>query len=298
MGLKPYALRKTVHVKLFDPRGRVALTWEKKLSARPPAGYVPLGWDVPPGADGKLWSFTVWPRNRSVERMYVRLEGPAWLATSPDAFFLPKGELPPRRILKRRTPQLPGKRRFLAIAAGKTLVMPRGKKKGPGRYERIASAAGTVELRLRPWWGPDDLQNRMLFRCGRLIVHRRTCIGTYVAMAKRTVQCGFVMGRGHWHHAAIVWGPADKGKGLTTTRLYINGVCVGQMSQRTSAFGDWTGKHILVGSAFPLDIDDLRISDLPRYIEDFDPGPLGKPDEHALVQLDFEGKLPPFAEVK
>ena len=117
-------------------------------------------------------------------------------------------------------------------------------------------------------------------------------------MGDSTMQSGFAMAGGQWYHAAIVWGKSEKDERLTSTRLYIDGVLLGSTSQSTLSLGDWTGKCIRIGSAVPLDIRGLRVWDVARYSEDFDPGSFGRPDEHALVQLGFDGALPACAKVR
>jgi hypothetical protein len=111
-------------------------------------------------------------------------------------------------------------------------------------------------------------------------------------------QSGFVMGAGRWYHLAVVWEPKRQGSPATDTRLYIDGVLFGELNwQVTKGLGDWTGNVIRIGSDVPLEIDDLRISSVPRYKADFDPSPLAAADEHTLAQLDFEDNLPAFAKL-
>jgi len=298
LGLKAQVMRTTLMTRVYDPQGVQVLESTKELGSSPLKEYEPLEWEVPHGADGKLWSLSFWPRNAANERVYVRLEGPPYLATAPEAFFIPEAALPPRDNLEKEAESVPGMGKFLAIPAGKGLEIARGAKKDAGLYEHIFAPEGTVEFRIRPQWTSDDLHNRALLRCGKLHVYRRGSIGTYFVMNGVTMQSGFAMAGGQWYHVAVAWGRAADDENMVETGLYINGVLLGRTSQEQSSFGDWTGDVIRIGSAVPLDIDDLRVSSVARYREDFDPIPLAPADPHVLVQLDFSDVLPDFAQVK
>jgi len=298
MRFKAQLMRTTLSVEVYDPSGRSVLTWKKELGAHPLSEYQPLEWEVPPGSDGKLWSFSFCPRNLFNERVYVQIDGHPYLATSPAAFFIPELELASRSTLSQESESRRAEGKHIAIPARKALEISRGAERGAGRYERIAASEGTIEFLVRPRWAPDDLNNRELVKCGKLYTYRRGSIGTYVVLGSTALQSGFAMAGGQWYHVTVVWGKSDKDESLLDTRLYVNGVDAGGQSQETAVLGDWTGASIRIGSSVPLDIDEVRVSDMARYGEDFDPGPFGQADEHALVQLDFEGPLPAFAKVK
>ena len=291
MQVRAQILRTMLQVRVFDPEGRVVKPWQTRVTSKPLMDYAAIEWDVPAGADGKVWSFTTVPNDR-LAGLYVKLDGPPWLATSADGFFDPKVKLPPRSTLKKPDPSAPPAGKFLSAPAGKALTISRGADKGAGRYERINASQGTIEFRLRPGWASDDIRDRHLMRCGKMRIYRRGSIGTYLYVGNRGKQSGFVLAPGHWHHMALVWSTADKG--TTSFRLYVNGVSLGG----PSAAGDWTGKDIRIGSTVPLDIGNLRVSAAARYKKNFDLRPLGKPDKQTLVQLDFDGKLPSFAKIR
>ena len=294
--LKAQVLRSEVLVDVFDPRGVVVTKWKKDVGASPLADYATIGWDVPAGMDGKLWSVGVEPSTGVVERLYLQLDGPPYVATSPGAFFVPDAPLPakPAPQPAHAGPASMGK--ALSVPAAQALCISRGEGKGEAQYERIAAKQGTIEFWLRAAWDPDELRDLNILTCGQMRAYRRSCIGTYVGMAGQVRQSGFVMGANRWYHLAIVWSPDDKARVATDTRLYVDGVSVGTLNwQAQSGLGDWTGPAIRIGSAVALEIDDLRVSDVARYAKDFGPGALPAVDGHTLVQLDFEAPLPASA---
>jgi len=293
MRVRAQILRTMLRVRVFNPQGRSVKVWQTEVTSNPLTDYTPIEWGVPAGADGRLWSFTALP-NDKLAGLYVKLDGPPWLAASAPAFFIPEGKLAPRSTLRTPDPSEPAPGKFLSIPAGKALTISRGAEKGAGRYERLAASEGTLEFRLRPGWASDDVSDRSLVRCGKMRVFRRGSIGTYLYVGSQGNQSGFVMAPGHWYHVAIVWNTPDKGRGATAFRLYVNGVGLGG----ASAPGDWTGKDIRIGSRVPLEIANLRVSDVARYTENFDLAPLGQPDRHALLQIDSEAPLPKFVKVK
>jgi len=292
LGLKIQAMRTTMRAFVRDPEGRVAATWEKQLGSSPLWKYDTIEWKVPPGQDGKLWSFSVEPRGADAERIYVKLDGPRYLATARSAFFVPPEGLPPGPAPKVADTRLPDMGKTIAIPAGKALLISRGEKKGEGQYANLAAKAGTIEFWLRAQWDADDLRDLTIFSCGPLRLYRRGCIGTYLSLGSGC-QSGFVMGPGRWYHVAAVWSG-----GGSQVRLFIDGVRVGGVVGRAaSGLGDWTKPELRLGSAYPMEVDGLRISDVARYRNDFALKPLGAPDEQTLLQLNFEGPLPKFVKV-
>ena len=291
--IRAQILRSRLCVRVFDPAGRVVRKWQTLVGSDALTEYNTIEWDVPAGADGKVWSFAALPHEK-VAGLYVKLDGPPWLATSAEAFFVPDAKLPPRSGLKGPDPADPAQGKILRLPAGKSLVVSRGAKRKAGRYERLDASEGTVEFLLRPGWRRDDVSNRALASCGKLRVFRRGSIGTYVYIGKKGHQSGFVMTPGYWYHVAVVWRPAAGAARGTAARLFVNGVSVGSVVSQE----DWAGKDLRIGSRAPLDVARLRISDTARYREDFVPNPLGAPDGHTLVQLDLGAPLPKFAKVR
>jgi len=293
MAVKAQILRTVLRLQVFDPNGRRAIDWKREVGSNTVSEYEPIEWDVPAGADGKLWSFTALPTDE-LGGLYAKLDGPPWLASSADAFFVPKGDLAPRASLRRPDPLSPEAGKALNIPAGKALTVACGAREEDGGHERLSVSVGTIELRIRPGWTSDELRDVTFMRCGKLFVYRRGSIGTYLYVGEQGNQSGFVMMPDCWYQVAITWNADDKEKGKTVFRMYVNGVSLGTLG----AAGDWAGSVIKIGADVPLDIASLRVSDVARYKENFDVVPPGPRGGHTLAQIDFAKPLPSFAEVK
>ena len=298
LGLKAQALRCKLGVRIFAPDGKEAATWEKDLGSSPLVDHATIEWDVPKEQDGQCWSLCVTPGGKKVERVYLKFDGPAYVAPSPATFFIPRVE-PPRegrgQAPEGPTPP-PGKR--LALGPGHALLISRGRELGEGRYERLSAKEGTIEFWLKADWDPHDLRDRGLLSCGGLRAYRRGAIGTYVLLVKPMRQSGFVLSPKRWHHVAIVWTMEAEKTGIPDARLFVDGVAFGQFNWAAQGdLGDWTAPDIRLGSERAIEVDDVRISGTARYSDDFSPAPLGEPDRETLAQLKFEGDLPAWAKV-
>ncbi len=114
--------------------------------------------------------------------------------------------------------------------------------------------------------------------------------------------------RGRWHHLAYVWGPREDaryhpartefGEDVLTVRIYLNGKYLGSKANRQSGQNSrMTGPmRFLSFSASGIALDELRVSDIQRYEDDFKPPPrdqeLGK-DAHTRVLYHFNGNNEP-----
>jgi len=293
LAVKAQILRTVLRLQVFDPNGRRAVDWKREVGANTLSEYEPIEWEVPAGTDGKIWSFTALPTDK-LGGLYVKLEGPPWLAASKEGFFEPEGKLAPRESLTRPGPLSPGTGKALNIPAAKALTVFCGAGKENVGYERLRVSEGTIEFRLRPGWASDELRDLPFVRCGKLLVYRRGTIGTYLYVTGQGNQSGFVMMPDCWYHVAVAWHADEDETEQTVFRMYVNGVSLGTLV----AVDDWTGPVIRIGADVPLDIAALRVSDAARYKDNFDVAPVAPLDEHTLVQIDFAEPLPPFAEVK
>ena len=293
MAVKAQILRTVFRLQVFDPNGRRAKDWKMEIGSNTVSKYEPIEWDVPAGADGKVWSFTALPTDK-LGGLYVKLGGPQWLAASPGAFFVPKGKLAPRESLTRSDPLSPEAGKALNIPAGKALTVSCGARKENGGYERLSATEGTFQFWLRPGWTSDELRDLPFVKCGKLFVYRRGSIGTYLYVDGKGNQSGFVMMPDCWYQVAITWKADEKEKKQTVFRMYVNGVSLGTLG----AADDWAEPVIRIGAKVPLDIADLRVSDVARYKKNFDVVPAVPQDKHTLAHIDFGKPLPPFAEVK
>ncbi|MDP6118941.1 MAG: hypothetical protein QGG53_44325 [Planctomycetota bacterium] len=293
MKVKAQILRTVLRLQVFDPNGRRALDWKKEVGSNTVGEYEPLEWDVPTGADGKIWSFTAVPTDK-LGGLYIEFDGPSWLSASNDAFFVPKGKLQSRVSLTKPDPLSPAAGKALNIPAGKALTVSCGDRMANGNYERLPESEGTIEFRLRPGWTSDEIRDIQFLRCGELFVYRRGSIGTYLYVDARGNQSGFVMMPDCWYHVAIAWNADEKEKEKTVFRMYVNGISLGSLGTADN----WAGPVIRIGAEVPLDIADLRVSDVARYKKNFDVIPARPRDRRTLAQIDFAEPLPSFAEIK
>ncbi|MFQ5811560.1 MAG: LamG-like jellyroll fold domain-containing protein, partial [Armatimonadota bacterium] len=206
---------------------------------------------------------------------------------TPESFFVPDNDAV--RARQRPAPQPrpyadagQGRR----IEAGQPLTIPRGAPLGNGRYESIDARQGALEFWFRPEWAADDISDRTIARCGKMHVYRRSRIGTYFSLGG-TRQSGLVTEPGQWYHLAMTW-DAGAPEREPEIRLFINGIDTGRMlSPPKVPLGDWTGEELRIGGPVTFTIDDLRISDVVRYEDDFDPPRGAVGDQHTLVHDTF-----------
>lgn len=292
MALRAQILRLTMTVDVFDPEGTRVTRWRGTATSTPLLEYEPIAWDVPPGMDGKQWSFTTLPSD-DLFAAFPKLAGPGWLSTSAEAFFLPKTPLAPRSRLTHPDLLAP-KGGSLALASGKRLAVSRGTAIGTGGYERLNPTQGTIEFRFRPRWAADDLADMFPLRCGALMVERRGIVGTYLLGGGPRGMSGFVMLPGHWAHIAVCWMPGAR-DGTVELCMYVNGVKINS----TLASGDWSSEEVLFGIArAESDVADVRISDVVRYTGDFQPPAALARDPHTLVLIDPSQALPAYARIR
>ncbi len=116
------------------------------------------------------------------------------------------------------------------------------------------------------------------------------------------------MERGRWHHLAYVWGPREDarfhpartefGEDVLTVRIYLNGEYLWSKSNRQSGQNSrMTGPmRFLSFSASGIALDELRVSDIQRYEDDFKPPPRDQElarDAHTRVLYHFNGNKEP-----
>jgi len=282
IAVKAQILRTVLHLRVLDPNGRQVTEWKREVGSNTVSEHEPIEWRVPAGADGKIWSFTALPMDK-LGGLYVKLDGPPWLAASEQAFFVPKDKLALRTSLRGPDPLDPGAGKAFDIPAGKALTVSCGAGKDDGGYERLPASGGTIEFRLRPGWGSDELRDLPFVRCGKLVVYRRGTIGTYLYVGDQGNQSGFVMMPDCWYHVAIAWNADEEKRKRTAFRMYVNGVSLGTLV----ADGDWAGPVIRIGADVPLGIAGLHVSDVARYKENFDVHAAASRDGHTLTYLDF-----------
>jgi len=148
--------------------------------------------------------------------------------------------------------------------------------------DAIDARQGTLEFWFRPEWAADDISDRTIASCGRMRLYRRSRLGTYFSLGGIR-QSGLITEPGQWYHIAATWDAGGPGR-EPEIELFINGARTGRMmSPATQPLGDWTGEELRIGGPVAFAIDDLRISDMVRYEEDFDPASPASRDEHTLV---------------
>ena len=105
-----------------------------------------------------------------------------------------------------------------------------------------------------------------------------------------------------WYHVAVQW-KLDDGKGKMYRRVYLNGVPVDYAYYEAHSWGPNALKPVPIAERLILNaaqrdvtVDELRISDAPRY-EDKQPfKPSSKPyalDKHTLLLVHFDGNMAP-----
>ena len=282
LGFKTLALRRPVRFCVLDPDGETVREEEIGYAATPQADYVTWALEAPPQHRGRLWRFVVDPADPHVEQTYVRFMGvPPLLWTQPDAFFVPD-----ERAIAAPEPEpgpvepYSGAGVALELPEGETHVIPRGERAGDGGYANLDPRRGTLEFWFRHSIEPDDISDRTLVSCGNARLYRRSRIGLYLNLAG-TRQSGFVPVAGQWYHVALTWDGGREGR-EPQTRLFINGIKTGGiLSPAREPLGDWTAEGITIGGA-PMSVDDLRVSAIVRYTEDFAPPEGLREDEHTL----------------
>jgi len=113
----------------------------------------------------------------------------------------------------------------------------------------------------------------------------------------------FVLKEGEWHHVAVVW-KLDDGHGKMLRRVWLDGEPA--PFETTEPHHNWPpalrdipqlAEDIVIHSrGHNLMVDELRVSDIPRYgYTDTFPVPHKEfaPDEHTLLLMHFDGNLQP-----
>ena len=282
VAFKGLALRRPVTYTVRDSAGEVVRSEEITYKASPQRDFITWAFEPKQEQTGGLWSFSTDPSNAQLPQVFLHFEGvPDAVWTSPSrAFSLPE-DLP----LSAQRPPAP--RPYteagasLGVEPGAPFTIPRGEKRAEGCYANLDARQGTLEFWLLPNWLPADLTDRTIARCGKLHLYRRSDIGTYLGLAG-THQSGFATQPGHWVHIAAVWDAGEEGR-KPETRLFINGVRTGTMMwPPKEPLGDWTGETLAIGGTRAFKIDDVVVSDVMRYEEDFDPPTQPTEDEHTL----------------
>jgi len=279
---KIFVLRKTVTAALLDPEGHVVKEATRKFGSMPPSKWTAWKVPVPKAHRGRLWRLRLRPQVAEIQEVLLRIDGvPPVVSATPESFFVPE-RIPETVQAAPRPAPLGVTTPIRTIAAGKTFVIPRGKKTGEKRYEHLNAEEGTIEFWIRPDSSAEDLVDATFLHCGALRLFRRSQLGTYVTLAKASYQSAILLRPGAWHHVAVIWqlGPARRRPAL---RLLVDGVQFGKVAFGSlEDAGDWTGPNIEIGSNAPLHVTGLRIADVSRS------GELHKgvfsppPDEHTL----------------
>ena len=283
VAFKTLALRRPVKFAVYDAAGNLRAEEELEYGSNPQAQYVTWSFEAAPDQRGKLWRFTLNPSAPQVEQTFLRFTNvPPVVWTNPEAFF------DPQAAAHERARPAPVEAPYEGAGAGRRvtpqdpLVIPRGEAVGEGRYESMDARQGTLEFWFRPEWAPDDISDHTILSCGAMRLYRRSSIGTYLTLGG-VRQAALITLPGQWYHIAVTWDAGGPGR-APATGLFINGVeCTGNMlGPATEPLGDWTGEAILIGGDVPFTVADLRISNIVRYAEDFDPPRPPEADEHTL----------------
>ena len=284
LSFKTLALRRPVTFAVHDPTGKLLREEEITYQSTPQRDYVRWSLDAPPAQRGKLWRFSVAPSNPDIEQTYLRFAGvPPVVWTTPEAFFAPDEDaIKPRPRAEPVPLPYPAAGTTRRIEPGQALAIPRGQAAEGGRYENLAAQQGTLEFWLRPEWPLDDISDHTIASCGRMRLHRRSRIGTYFALGGHR-QSGLVTEPGQWYHLAATWDAGGPGR-EPEVWLFVNGIKTGSMmGGGRDPLGDWTGDTLTIGGDVPFTIDDLRLSDVVRYADDFEVPAPPEADEHTLL---------------
>jgi hypothetical protein len=218
----------------------------------------------------------------------------------------------------------------LVLREGKHLRIDRGPKIGEKKFALIDYERGTIELWLRPRWTasmltdthergffggalfplhysvvvPDRIDARTLSRNFNLFEMNIWGEGGYPAVQRHYLPV--TLRQGDWYHLAFSW-DTDAQRGWIA-ELYVNGRPSNPDNRPHVGLSHWgeSDRHhkpmvigvpnssdlMLLGN-IQCDIDELRISDVPRYPMPFEPlkPAAHEADEHTLLLMHFDGDL-------
>lgn len=261
---------------------------------------------------------------------FVRLKGeipPVFAEESPERFFLPKNAPPAAPLGELEKPEalfVPGitgvgSDQALLVNGKRALTLPFGDRNQDGSWERFSQTRGTLEFWFKPqwtsrletkeraihffaegWWGLVYLldpsgTNKLRFN---VPVARGLKGNQHVAR----VPVEFEQGR--WHHLALCWETVPERGWIGEMYLdgagYGDGKAVGlgrfaEGEHRKYFSTPWHAAELLQPIRFPGEfdavVDEIRVSDLPRYPKPFEPlkrAPF-EPDAHTTILLHLDG---------
>jgi hypothetical protein len=204
----------------------------------------------------------------------------------------------------------------LYLGLGKSFTLAAGPADPAGGGRFLPLNEGTIEFFFKPYWSTFDLPSPGAKCLIRLPADREdwtiaynkdaqatTWLGSHVLLAyfmtdgakgrksMRTYRRALFAGD-EWVHVAWVWGPREyarfggkQTRPILTTRIYVNGR-LGQQYPYQGA--DWDGNHpvgppkaLQLGPDIDAAYDELRVSDIQRYADEFTP-----PSRERMIQAD------------
>jgi hypothetical protein len=213
----------------------------------------------------------------------VKAEGNKSLYLKDKAFTIPAGDLLPENNGSDFLPQREGTIEFFFNPAWSTTDLPASEPNRKFAFAHLGKGFFRVQYDILDW----DKQMIMFFSTN----YHNDPIQKGQTLVRRHKGKVF-FNKGKWHHIAICWGGYDKeyyapknklytANDVMTCRIYINGkkgrLAPGEVNGGLN--GNLVGamKSLLIGSKFDGDvylngaIDELRVSDIKRYEEDFSP---------------------------
>jgi len=218
-----------------------------------------------------------------------------------------------------------------ALQPGRNLAIPRGRQHSPTRFDHFDYERGTIEMWLRPRWTAPMLtqtHDRPLLGGACFFIDYRALVNESLPpreMARRfnlfhtsihgasgypPVQRHYLplaVRQGRWYHFAFSW-DTHPTRGWIS-EMYIDGRPSNPDNRPHTGMSHWgeqeVGKHrpmtikpmqhdmLMMMGAFDADVDELRISDTPRYPARFKPIDRAsfEVDEHTLLLMRFDGSL-------
>lgn len=209
----------------------------------------------------------------------------------------------------------------LQLASDETLQFPRGAPVEDGGYEHFPAEEGTIEL----WFRPNRASNEIAFRHRQLhrlnfvaggaisflyrygqgpVEHNLYSYVDLLTLGDLNGDTGHIGGharhfwqRGEWVHLAATWRIFEGNRGTEGEfDVYIDGQRMEptwnyprSLTGRTSYVLNEVAEQIRIGG-FDGTIDELRISNIRRYEEDFQPPRASfAPDANTLALFSFDG---------
>jgi hypothetical protein len=294
--------------KLYDPDG---MLWKGERTNEMLKGEI----DLPANKPG-LWAFEPVENLYSIENKLVRVRNlpPFFAARDPQSYFMPPiawQHEPPHKPVEKpstNTVYVPG---AIETPDNKALFLA-GKRSFSFDFAQLPLLKeGTVEFWFKPYWSTFDGVNMGNLDLVKMSSTEKHWILAYSKKSHLLVSsimmsgpegrgqmwttCPKVFTGGEWTHIAWVWGnhAAGGGKPIFTSRIFVNG--------KGGAYGWQSGnqlpadlpKMFALGSAEAA-YDELRVSDMPRYREDFTPPARGREfqlDGNTCILFHFNGDM-------